>query len=330
MSAKQDRTYPRTASALEQKYKFGKSFAEVMGIAEDARDKADKASEEVEKLDKDLTAEEVYNRLTNNGTVQGLFRGENGDLYVNAEYLYALEKLFAKDIIMSGKFTHTAEVFLEPEQEELDTIQKHLLRTEIIPIDKFPLYDFNNDGDITISDFAYAKMASMGVKSLADWSGAVKTTVTLTIDLSDPYKALCMKGTNMWGREVEKYVGIGFSQIKNSADYMVEQGTNGMWTYEKWASGIAKCWGQYTETVTYTQSNNNTEWVAQGTEIPLPIEFKEVQLPKWGCWLSGWCIAGTYGLTTSTVKAGYRRLFLTDANTTHNETVSVEITGRWK
>lgn len=37
-TTKQDRSPVRTASELERKYNFGKSFAEVMGIATDARD----------------------------------------------------------------------------------------------------------------------------------------------------------------------------------------------------------------------------------------------------------------------------------------------------
>ena len=28
------------------------------------------------------------------------------------------------------------------------------------------------------------------------------------------------------------------------SDYVVEQGTDGIWTYRKWASGIAECWGK--------------------------------------------------------------------------------------
>ena len=28
-----------------------------------------------------------------------------------------------------------------------------------------------------------------------------------------------------------------------AADYVVEQGTSGIWTYRKWSSGIAECWG---------------------------------------------------------------------------------------
>ena len=41
MSVKQDRQGVRKASDLEQKYQFGKSFAEVMGIATDARESVD-------------------------------------------------------------------------------------------------------------------------------------------------------------------------------------------------------------------------------------------------------------------------------------------------
>lgn len=30
----------------------------------------------------------------------------------------------------------------------------------------------------------------------------------------------------------------------NTADYVVEQGTSGIWTYRKWSSGVAECWGK--------------------------------------------------------------------------------------
>ena len=47
MSAKQDRAAPRTVSDIERKYNFGKSFAEVIGLVEDARDEVDKATSEL-------------------------------------------------------------------------------------------------------------------------------------------------------------------------------------------------------------------------------------------------------------------------------------------
>ena len=37
------------------------------------------------------------------------------------------------------------------------------------------------------------------------------------------------------------------------ADFIVEQGTSGIWTYRKWNSGIAECWGTYTDNRSSTQ-----------------------------------------------------------------------------
>jgi hypothetical protein len=41
MSAKQDRPYARTAQDIERKYSFGKTFAEMLGLINDNRDKVD-------------------------------------------------------------------------------------------------------------------------------------------------------------------------------------------------------------------------------------------------------------------------------------------------
>lgn len=39
-------------------------------------------------------------------------------------------------------------------------------------------------------------------------------------------------------------VKVDAGNISNLADYIVEQGVSGIWTYRKWASGIIECWGQ--------------------------------------------------------------------------------------
>jgi len=83
--SKQDRQGVRTATDLERKYGFGKSFAEIMEIATDARNMAEKAEEGIEGLDHD----EIFNLLTKDGALQGLYRGEDGDLYINASYIKA-------------------------------------------------------------------------------------------------------------------------------------------------------------------------------------------------------------------------------------------------
>ena len=47
MSEKQDRTGARTAADLERKYNFGKTFAEMLGLINDSRDKVDSVKSEL-------------------------------------------------------------------------------------------------------------------------------------------------------------------------------------------------------------------------------------------------------------------------------------------
>lgn len=56
----------------------------------------------------------------------------------------------------------------------------------------------------------------------------------------------------------------------NVLDWIVEQGTDGIWTYRKWASGIVECWGK--EYVTCTTEDawimkKDTDFVSLYTEI---------------------------------------------------------------
>ena len=64
MSVKQDRVYTRTAAQLKQEMNFGESFAEVMGIATDARKAAELAQDAAENPSAKLTQDEIFNLLT--------------------------------------------------------------------------------------------------------------------------------------------------------------------------------------------------------------------------------------------------------------------------
>lgn len=50
MSVKQDRTYARTAQDIERKYSFGKTFAEMLGLINDNRDKVDSVESTVQEV----------------------------------------------------------------------------------------------------------------------------------------------------------------------------------------------------------------------------------------------------------------------------------------
>ena len=41
----------------------------------------------------------------------------------------------------------------------------------------------------------------------------------------------------------DELIRVGGAGTSPVADYVIEQGTVGSWTYRKWASGLAECWG---------------------------------------------------------------------------------------
>ena len=89
MSSKQDLVAARTASDIERKYNFGKTFAEVMGMADEAQRAAEKAQQAADTATEavgDLDQDAIFNLLTNNGEIKGLFM-KDGQLYINASYL---------------------------------------------------------------------------------------------------------------------------------------------------------------------------------------------------------------------------------------------------
>ena len=89
MTAKQDRQGARTVADLERKYNIKKSFATVMGVAEEAERQAVDAMEEVQELDDSLNSDELLQRITS-GSWQGMYKDEaTGEVYINASYLKA-------------------------------------------------------------------------------------------------------------------------------------------------------------------------------------------------------------------------------------------------
>lgn len=204
---KLDKVYTRKASDLEQKYNFGKSFAEAMGLAEEAKETAESAQQAADDLDKNLTSEEIYNRLTNKGVLQGLFRGKDGNLYFNGAFIYALEKLFAKDIAMTGKFESTGEAYLPPTFDDAIYLLRHTFYPSEYPLPEGYSFDFNGDGIVDLEDALVLDKVLSGAIATKDLPCAVKTPVTIRIDMSNPEKAVCISGNNMFGTLVETYLG---------------------------------------------------------------------------------------------------------------------------
>lgn len=103
MSKKQDSVFPRTASDLERKYNFNKTFSEIMGLAASAQRSANDAQEAAENARKayeGLDQDQIFNLLTNYGEEQGIYRGDDGLIYINASYIKSGK--FLADLIETG------------------------------------------------------------------------------------------------------------------------------------------------------------------------------------------------------------------------------------
>lgn len=86
MGIKQDLTGARTPADLERRWAFGKSFAEIMGIAKSAKVAAKNAEEAAENPGDKLKPEDIFNLLTDDGENQGVYK-KDGKVYINASYI---------------------------------------------------------------------------------------------------------------------------------------------------------------------------------------------------------------------------------------------------
>jgi hypothetical protein len=121
----------------------------------------------------------------------------------------------------------------------------------------------------------------------------------------------------------------------NTADYVVGQGTSGIWTYRKWNSGVAECWGVYSENIAITKawgslyySDSLTPRIGYPfTFISRPVE----QVTFRGNSIAGWlyCEGGGFSLNSTTQTAQYGVLRPTSIAAAQL-TFDYYVIGRWK
>jgi hypothetical protein len=97
----------------------------------------------------------------------------------------------------------------------------------------------------------------------------------------------------------------------NTADYVVAQGTSGIWTYRKWNSGVAECWGSYSGNIAITKTWGSIYYSDSLTpRINYPFTFISRPIENVtfrGSSIAGWMYseAGGFSLNTTTQTAQY-------------------------
>lgn len=119
----------------------------------------------------------------------------------------------------------------------------------------------------------------------------------------------------------------------SAIDYIVEQSTSGIWTYRKWNSGIAECWGCYQFTTSLTVAWGQM-YESPDIKIPAyPFAFVEAPIVQISPHISdrAFVVEGgtAYGDFT-TQPPNFWILRGVKSTTTENFQVGVHALGRWK
>lgn len=302
MSAKQDRQGARTATDLEYRYNFGKSFAEAVGIATDAQTKAEQAQDTAESVSRKLTHEEIFNLLTKDGTLQGLYRGEDGELYVNAEYMVT-GVLASKDgesvfiDLDNGRATLTGSLTTEDTEDNTGYVSRAKISPGAVEVLGYRKSDSTNNIELTRITPGSVQL------QLATGEDVGKYHAFMSISPVSGYSMIRLKGNDSSNSyltiraEGTKHSISGLSSPTNdydaackvyvdrrTLDYIVEQGTSGIWTYRKWNSGKIELWTEsISHTVSYSTISNYLYLSSFTVTVPLvtSVTYANIQETDW-------------------------------------------------
>lgn len=118
-------------------------------------------------------------------------------------------------------------------------------------------------------------------------------------------------------------------------DYVVEHGTNGIWTYRKWNSGIAECWGTRENVSTSFTAWTNGWYYAYFSGQNFPFTFTDIPVITQHCSSAGNDIyatgasIGNFGGLASTTNTGGTTLYRAGSGTV-SVTVRYYAIGKWK
>lgn len=123
-------------------------------------------------------------------------------------------------------------------------------------------------------------------------------------------------------------------------DHVVEMGTSGIWTYRKWRSGLAECWGTFKHTTAINEPiaggmlfYDNTAMKAvkyppqvnfNFNENSIPCESASIQSNGWIVWLSA------TSKNTAKNTAIYRIIGTQSAGEPADYYITFNVKGRWK
>lgn len=186
----------------------------------------------------------------------------------------------------------------------------------------------NDDGtylcEISITGLDYTKRYTFQAKSedlIMSVSSAEKAVVT--IPLFD-------WGENDFNFNVPVNIEGDISIKGNSiTDYIVEQGTSGIWAYRKWNSGIAECWtySQLTFDTASAGSSGIEGFKVVSVEVQLPFDFIAYPSSTCNC---AWSYSEWTECHCNEKRVLVRQFCNANSLNVATKWVSIQVIGRWK
>lgn len=123
-------------------------------------------------------------------------------------------------------------------------------------------------------------------------------------------------------------------RVGGTVDFIVSEGTDGNWTYRKWESGIAECWGSFSHTFGIT-SKSGSAWYASSYRETFPTGLF-TSAPD-HCNITCNTVVGggidgfqLLGVQTASVTQQFYPYRLESASSSVQAVIQVMAIGRWK
>lgn len=125
-----------------------------------------------------------------------------------------------------------------------------------------------------------------------------------------------------------------FNILKNLAnrDWIVEQGTSGIWTYRKWNSGVAECWGKSSTTITSWSPWGSGYLSTPNINVNFPTNFF-IESPNCSLFVTlsnGGSVLEVHSTVTSSRVSAIQGMRMTTGGTDISFVAWIHAIGKWK
>lgn len=220
-------------------------------------------------------------------------------------------------------------------EADLTKVRGVILGTGTVTDEEFEKLDVDDSYHLGATDLLH-------IHEMLNGAEAKTINSKMTINLNSARDSIVLEGLTGFKTGWKTRIGVGGISTRTvkadtvvcgdseMSDFVVEQGTEGIWTYKKWASGVAECWGEYTTTVS-SWNGWGSIYESQGMYAEYPSELF-IEVPQFMASISHGDFGGwieVYNGASNTRTPVFYVLRPTN-NVTGSVSIGMYVIGLWK